>query len=186
MEGFGRYMSDYQTRWRLDNVKNPAEGKQNRKIYPWILPRELWEEGLWPGIRSGHTNSITAYLDETGVQKHDGVHNLKSSWVQCDNLYFPYREDREILANFLHNYVSSLIETVDLVELEWAGKRPLDPTTLLGEPRGQRGSNQTSPDIAFIVNGGKGILLTENKFTEHFFYPCSGRNIIYGLSLIHI
>lgn len=180
MEHFNQYMSDYQTRWRHHYVKNQVEGEQNRKRRPWILPRELWEEGLWSGIRSGHSNAITAYLTVTGVQKHDGVHNLKSSWVQCANLYFPFREDREILSGFLHKHVSSLIETVDSVELEWAEERPLDPTTLLGEPRGQRGRNQTSPDVAFIVNGGKGILLTENKFTEHSFYVCSGRNKIYG------
>lgn len=180
MEHFNRYMSDYQTRWRRGNVKNQVEGEWNGVKRPWILPSELWEEGLWSGIRSGHTNAITAYLDDTCVQKHGGVHNLKSSWVQCANLYFPFREDRGILAGFLHKHVSSLIESVDRVELEWAEERPLDPTTLLGEPQGQRGRNQTSPDIAFIVNGGKGILLTENKFTEHSFYACSGRNKIYG------
>lgn len=180
MEHFNQYMSDYQTRWRHHYVKNQVEGEWNGEKRPWILPRELWEEGLWSGIRSGHTNAITAYLDDTGVQKHRGVHNLKSSWVQCANLYFPFREDRGILARFLHKHVSSLIESVDRVELEWAEKWPLDPTTLLGEPQGQRGMNQTSPDIAFIVNGCKGIVLTENKFTEHSFYGCSGRDKKYG------
>lgn len=176
MEDFNHYMSDYQTRWRHQYLKNQVEGEWNGEKRPWILPRELWEHGLWSGIRSDHTNSITAYLDKAKVHKHVGVHNLKSSWVQCANLYFSFREDREILAGFLRKHVSSLIESVDRVELEWAEERPLDPTTLLGEPQGQRGRNQTSPDIAFIVNGGKGIVLTENKFTEHSFYPCSGRD----------
>ena len=52
-----------------------------------------------------------------------------------------------------------------------------------GEPQGKRGANQTSPDIAFIVTlktGGRGLILTENKFTEHSFYPCSGRKKKYG------
>lgn len=180
MEDFDHYMNDYQTHWRRDHLENQEEGEQHQKKRPWILPRELWEEGLWTGIRSGHDNSLPAYLDCTGVQKHDGVHNLKSSWVQCANLYFSFREGREILASFLHEHVSPLIETIDQVELEWAEKPPLDPTTLLGEPHGQRGKNQTSPDIAFIVNGSKGIVLTENKFTEHSFYPCSGRKRTYG------
>ena len=61
-----------------------------------------------------------------------------------------------MLASFLHEHVSPLIQEVDEIELEWAGDSPLDPTTLLGEPHGQRGKNQTSPDIAFIVNGNKG------------------------------
>jgi hypothetical protein len=172
-------MNDYQTQWRRSNLENQVQGTQNGKRRPWILPRELWEEGLWAGIR-GDKNSLPAYIEDTGVQKHDGVHNLKSSWMQCANLYFPFREDHEILAGFLRKYVSPIIDTVDRIELEWAEKPPLDPTTLLGEPRGQRGKNQTSPDVAFIVNGGKGIVITENKFTEHSFYPCSGRKEIYG------
>lgn len=180
MEDFNQYMSDYQTRWRHRHLENQVEGDWNGEKRPWILPRELWEEGLWSGIRSGRTNSITAYLDDTGVQKHNGVHNLKSSWVQCANLYFSFREDREIITDFLRMHVSSLIESVDCVELEWAEEPPLDPTTLLGEPQGRRGSNQTSPDIAFKVNGGKGILLIENKFVEHSFYACSGRDKKYG------
>lgn len=179
MNDFDRYMNDYQTQWRRNNLENQVLGTQNGKKRPWILPRELWEEGLWAGIRGG-TNSLPAYLDDTGVQKHAGVHNLKSSWVLCANLYFPFREDHETLAGFLRNHVSPIIDTVNRIELEWAEEPPLDPTTLLGEPHGQRGKNQTSPDVAFIVNGGKGIVLTENKFTEHSFYPCSGRKKIYG------
>ena len=179
MPDFDHYMNDYQSHWQYDHLENSWEGEQHQKRRPCILPRELWEEGLWQNIRSGHDNSLPAYLDSTGVQKHDGVHNLKSSWVQCANLYFPFREGREILADFPRKHVSPLIETVDQVELEWAEKSPLDPTTLLGEAHGQRGKNQTSPDIAFIVNGGKGIVLTENKFTEHSFYPCSGRKRTY-------
>ena len=35
-----------------------------------------------------------AFLKKSDVQKHDGVHNLKSSWMQCANLYFPFRNDK--------------------------------------------------------------------------------------------
>jgi len=175
LEDFDQYMNDYQTQWRCDHVENQVDGEQRGKRYPWILPRELWQEGLWQGIR----DNLPVYLEDKKVQKHDGVHNLKSSWMQCANLYFPFRNNKEMLADFLHEHVSSLIQTVDEIELEWAGDPPLDPTTLLGEPHGQRGKNQTSPDIAFIVNGGKGIVLTENKFTEHSFYACSGRKTQY-------
>ena len=48
----------------------------------------------------------------------------------------------------------------------------------MAERRHKRGANQTSPDIAFVVGlkgGGQGLVLTENKFVEHSFYPCSGR-----------
>ena len=39
------------------------------------------------------------------------------------------------------------------------------------------------PDIALIVTlktGGRGLILTENKFTEHSFYRCSGRKKEHG------
>ncbi len=109
---------------------------------------------------------------------HPGVNNLKSSWMQCANLYFPHRRDPRLLADFLAGHVEDRIVHVCRLELEWAEKHPLDPATLLGEPQGSRGANQTSPDIAFFVElkgGGQGLVLTENKFTEHSFYPCSGR-----------
>jgi hypothetical protein len=67
---------------------------------------------------------------------------------------------------------------VERVELEYAEKPPLDAQTLLGEPaEGVRGANQTSPDVAFIalMKTGKGLVLVENKLTEHSFYGCSGR-----------
>ena len=64
-------------------------GEQLGRRRSWILPRDLWEEGLWPGIRTGSDNPLTAYLEKNKVQKHGGVHNLKSSWVLCANMYFP-------------------------------------------------------------------------------------------------
>lgn len=179
MSDFSRYMDNYQTNWRRSSLENQEQGVQNGKQRPWILPRELWEQGLWAGIRDG-AESLPAYLHKNSVQRHDGAHNLKSSWMLCANLYFPFREDRITLASFLRANIHPGIDTVDCVELEWAAEEAmLRPAALLGEPYGQRGSNQTSPDIAFIVNGGKGIILTEVKFTEHSFYPCSGRKRIY-------
>jgi len=180
MVGLDRYMSEYQTAWRGRNLANQESGTQNGKHRPWILPSDLWEEGLWPGIRGSSGHSLPCYLEREEVQKHDGVHNLKSSWVMCANLYFPFRQDLKVVAGFLKHRVSPAIETVDRIEMEWAERAPLDPATLLGEPHGQRGRNQTSPDVALIVNGGKGIVLTESKFVEHSFYPCSGRNKDYG------
>lgn len=61
------------------------------------------------------------------------------------------------------------------MELEYAEDGELNPTALLGETGGTRGKGQTSPDIAFLVNGGTGIVLTESKLTEHSFYRCSAR-----------
>ncbi len=178
MHSFNTDMSGFQTAWREAYLKIKGNGTQNGIEYPWILPKVHWEQGLWPEIRSGKPDSLPAYLECSSVQKHDGVHNLKSSWMLCANLYFPFRRDLPLIGGFLKQHVSSNIKTVDKIELEWAEKPPRAPATLLGEPHGQRGRNQTSPDVAFMFTlekGGKGIVLTENKFVEHSFYPCSGR-----------
>jgi hypothetical protein len=177
---FDDKMTDHQILWRRANIENQEAGHQCGKARSWILPRDLWEESLWDGIGRGSENSLPDYLQKEGVQEHQGVHNLKSSWIQCVNTYFPFRKCHglQLLAGFLKEYVSSSIESVEAVELEYEEAPPFDPPTLLGEPGGdKRGVNQTSPDIAFIVRtlGGKGLILTENKLVEHSFYPCSGR-----------
>lgn len=182
---FNAEMAQHQVTWRRKHLENQAQGEQNGLFRQWILPsepRELWEQGLWRGIRSGSANSLPEYLETPGkkVEKHKGVHNLKSSWMLCANLYFPFRQDLPMLAGFLKQHVSPLVEAVEAVELEYEEEDAnLKPHELLGEPQGgTRGANQTSPDIAFLVrtaDGGKGLILTENKLVEHSFYPCSGR-----------
>jgi hypothetical protein len=173
---FDEYLNNSQVVWRKQHISNKGEGFQNGMQRPWILPRQTWKEGLWPRLR----NDLDEYLANTGVQVHRGSHNLKSSWVLCANLYFPFRQPSGLLllAGFLNERVSRNIKSVESVELEYAENPPLDPRTLLGEPTGgKRGANQTSPDVAFIVRtaSGRGLVLTENKLSEHSFYPCSGR-----------
>lgn len=181
MSDFDAYVQSQQVNWRLKNIACKEHGEQNGRKRAWILPKELWEEGLWPGIRNGSAHSLPDYLEKNDIDKHDGAHNLKSSWVLCANLYFPFQCDLKTLAGFLNAKVFGHVKSVDKIELEYAEEPPLDPTTLLGEPEsGKRGKNQTSPDVAFIVNGYKGLILTENKFTEHSFYECSGRKKEYG------
>ena len=177
-DAFNEQMNDAQTAWRRQHIETREHGTQNGYCRSWILPRCCWEEGLWPGIRSGSEHALSAYIKKKRIQKHPGVHNLKSSWMLCANLYFSHRRDPQILAAFLADRIDSRIVEVQRLELEWVEKCPLDPTTLLGEPKGRRGANQTSPDIAFFVGlegGGQGLILTENKFVEHSFYRCSGR-----------
>lgn len=184
MTDFDRQIEQEQLQWRDSNIACKEHGVQNGVARPWILPKELWEVNLWPGIRGGSDNSLPHYLAENGVDKHDGVHNLKSSWVLCANLYFPFKRDKGMLAGFLKAKVCEYVATVEVVDLEFAEESPLDPVTLLGEPGSEKkGRNQTSPDVAFTVgtvDGGKGLILTENKYTEHSFYECSGRNAKYG------
>ena len=179
---FDLRMNVAQTKWRARHIQIKEHGSQNGLRRAWILPREHWKEGLWPGIRSGSLHSLPAYVGKD-IQMHLGVHNLKSSWVLCANLYFAHRRDPRLLASFLADRIDNRIVEIQELELEWAEDHPLDPTTLLGEPKGKRGANQTSPDIAFVVGlkgGGRGLILTENKFVEHSFYPCSGRKRKYG------
>ncbi|HEY2806592.1 MAG TPA: hypothetical protein VGI92_12115 [Gemmatimonadales bacterium] len=177
MDDFDAHLEDMQSRWRGMHVKDARIGEQNRVSRPWILHHDAWTEGLWKGIRE----SVSEYLEREDVQRHLGSHNLKSSWMLCANLYFPFREDpgRQLVAAFLRSRVSKEIEAVERIELEYAEPAPLDPQTLLGEPEtGKRGANQTSPDVAFLVrlgNGKSGLILTESKLAEHSFYACSGR-----------
>jgi hypothetical protein len=178
MVTFDAWMNDYQVKWRETHVASKEWGKQNGKQYPWILPKALWEEGLWSGIRSGTAYSLPEYLHRNNVQKNAGVHNLKSSWVQCANLYFPFGasvEGRGLLAGFLHGHVADEVQSVDTVELEYEGEGNLHPSKLLGELGGARGTGQTSPDLGILVNGRRGLVLTENKLMEHSFYDCSAR-----------
>jgi hypothetical protein len=181
MMSFDSAMAKHQSAWRVENILGSERGTQNGKQYDWILPKERWEEGLWAGIRGDGDTSLAAYLTKNKIQKHTGVNNLKSSWVLCANLYFPFgvtERARALLSDFLRAHVDSSIKSVDRIELEYAeDEGPLHPAQLLGEEGGSRGTGQTSPDIAFIVNGCAGLILTENKFVEHSFYPCSGRRL---------
>ena len=159
MKSFDQWMTRHQIEWRKANVKSKERGRWQGRQYPWILPESLWEEGLWAGIRTGSGNSLPAYLESTGVQKHGGVHNLKSSWVLCANLYFPFRsaaDGKALFASFLKRRVAMEIDSLEEIELEYAEDGELHPSRLLGEEGGTRGANQTSPDLGLLVNGAKG------------------------------
>ena len=126
-------MAAHQVAWRRANIASRDQGWQNGKQYEWILPQRMWEAGLYPGIRSGAPSSLPAYLEAEGVQRHQGSHNLKSSWILCANLYFPFRgspEGRRLLAGFLRERVHPSIASVDRLELEYAepGDSPLHPS----------------------------------------------------------
>ncbi|MEI7899626.1 MAG: hypothetical protein WCK89_05200 [bacterium] len=174
-------MRNHQVAWRNvpENDVSREHGSQNGLTRPWILLSDKWEQSLWPGIRTGSANPLPDYLKKNSIQPHQGKHNLNSSWVQCANLYFPFgttAEGRELLAGFLRAHVSPDVQTVDELHLEYEEDRDvLKPAELLGEPGGMRGSGQTSPDLAFHINGHTGLILIENKFTEHSFYRCSAR-----------
>ena len=180
MAGFKDQMRAEQIRWRRQSLSDQEPGKQNAGFYDHVLPITAWELNLWPGINSKSTDSLPGYLKAEKIKRHTGSHNLLSSWILCANLYFPFhREDgKQLLTGFLRNTISQQIEAVTRVELEYeSDDKELKPGTLLGETSGGRGANQTSPDVAFVIKTalGPGVILVECKFTEHHFYPCSGR-----------
>ena len=178
MHDFDGEMEALQVRWRQRRVNGEEQGVQNGVSRPWILPAERWEEGLFQELRIGQPLPLQNYLAQHRITRHAGSHNLKSSWISGVNLYFPFGRDdagRQLLAAFLAERVDARVHSVEKVELEYAGEGELSPEVLLGERGGTRGSAQTSPDIAFVVNGGAGLLLVENKLTEHSFYRCSAR-----------
>lgn len=163
-----------QPNWDDESNKNNW-GVQNKVSYPHILKGD-WNELLWKGIKE----ELPLYLGKK-IQPHSGVRNLLSSWITCANLYFPAQFDprfKEMMLAFLQNTISKDIVSITEVSLEFSLGGDFSPEKLLGEFGGSNGIGQTSPDVAFEVKtkNGKGLILTECKYTEHSFYPCSARS----------
>lgn len=173
---FREQQKNIQEKWKHGHISNPKCGIQNGGKYSHIIPKKIWLETVWPGIKG----ELPKYLASHKIQPHTGIHNLLSSWVVSANLYFPIRLHsslKELMVKFLNSKLNVSITCISEVELEFAFEDNLSPSQLLGEVGGSRGSGQTSPDVAFLVSIGNesGLILTECKFTEHSFYPCSAR-----------
>jgi len=185
MSSFRDEMYPVQLAWKQRTLPHVhGRGWWHGRQYDHILPRRHQQDNLWPGIRTGGLFPLDSYLGDprNPIQAHTGRDNLLSSWTLAANLYFPFGrsdEGRRLVADFLAATVDASIAAVKAVELEWEHADPaLRPPALLGETDGSRGTNQTSPDVAFEVTlcgGGTGVVITEVKFTEHHFYPCSFR-----------
>lgn len=174
--------------WRKVNIRNKEvfqskNSKTGESIaHSYIIPKNVWKESLWSGI--SEESKLPKYLIASKIQAHTGTNNLVSSWVNCANLYFPIRENeslKRLMLGFLKQKISDSIIEIEEIELEFAFAEDdeLSTTNLLGELGGSRGSGQTSPDVAFkvITKNGKGLVLTECKYTEHSFYGCSARKV---------
>jgi len=180
LEDFSGWMNKYQSEWRRDHVACSEWGWFNGRQYEWILPLHLWEQGLWPGIRSDGQYPLTEYILENRIHKHDNCNNLKSGWVHCANLYYAFGQTetgQELLSGFLHAAVSEQVQPFShpSLELEYAEPDIHHPSVLLGEICGSRGIGQTSPDLGLLVNAAQGLILVESKFTERNFEPCSAK-----------
>ena len=176
MPSFDKWMRDRQAEWRRSHVASQECGTWKGRPYAHILPKDLWEEGLWPGIGRESENSLPVYLQRTGVFKHKDAHHLNSSWMLCVNLYFPFRATvagRIMFASFLRSHVAEEIGSLEEIELEYEDRdSTLRPSHILGE-KGIRGSGQTSPDLGLKVNEGRGLVLVESKLAERNFDYCS-------------
>ncbi len=184
-KSFSQKQGEKQIVWRKTNISTSEMGSQSKErktgkpvYHQHIVPRNNWKENLWSHIRT----DLPEYLKKKEIQAHAGTHNLLSSWILCANLYFPVRLNQSmcsLMCEFLKLKISKEITEISGVELEFAfpEDNALHPAKLLGEEDGSRGSGQTSPDVAFLVKTkkGKGIILTECKYTEHSFYRCSAR-----------
>ena len=140
---FDEQATQHQIAWRRDNITGSEMGWHDGKQYEWILPRDRWEEGLWPSIRTGTSSALTSYLETNRVQKHRSSGNLKSSWMLRANFYFPFRDTergRELLAGFLREKVHPDIASLESLELEYEAPGELAPQVLLGETGGRRGA----------------------------------------------
>lgn len=174
---FNQEAEQYQAEWRRKNKLAAGDwGWQNGVQREHILPARRWTLGVWAPIR----DDLVRYISASRIQANTGKHNLKSSWTQCANLFFPVRLNEqlvEVFAQFLSFQTSLRIASIEDIEFEYAAPGNLEPKRLLGELGGMRGSGQTSPDVAVLFgceDGSSGIYLIENKYTEHSFYDCSG------------
>ena len=174
-KSFNKRAEEHQLAWRDENIELKEDGSQNKKVRHHILPSEDWLIGLWDDIQ----DQLVNYIVTEQVHANIGKHNLKSSWTQCANTFFPFRQNDDMkarLVSFLNIELKLNVTAIDGVDLEYAGPGKLSPKNLLGEMSGKRGSGQTSPDVAIqfsCENGKCGIYLIENKYTEHHFYACS-------------
>ena len=176
-ETFDQQVESYQISWRRKN--RLLEGKWSfyrGKPREHILLEDSWMQAIWEPIR----DALSQYIAVNNIQPSSQKNNLKSSWVQCINLFFPLRcnpDMKRLFMSFLTRRLGIKVISIEALEFEYAAPGNLEPKRLLGEHGGSRGSGQTSPDVAVIFgceDGKSGIYLVENKYTEHHFYKCSG------------
>jgi hypothetical protein len=169
---FNKLAIEQQYAWRMRLSDVPAGDG--------TLPRDQWEENLWPGIRSGSDNSLPAYLKGKEAERfaRDELCDLKSSWILCANLYFPFRAHFEWIKLFLQQHVDAEIAVVESVEMCYSEPKVCDPSKVLGEPtRGSGLQGPTMPDLGVRIRldgGQRGLILMDCTYAEQSFKDCSG------------
>lgn len=176
---FDKHVEHHQISWRRKNrLLEGKWGVYRGKPREHILPEDHWMQSIWQPV----CTALHQYISVHEIQPSSQKSNLKSSWIQCINLFFPIRcnpDMRRLFMSFLTRRLGIKVTSIEALEFEYAAPGNLEPKRLLGEQGGSRGSGQTSPDVAVIFgceDEKSGIYLIENKYTEHHFYPCSGAN----------
>ena len=125
-----------QIAWRRDNISKREHGDYNGRKYEHIVPRPIWEETLWHGIKY----ELPTYLNCKNIQSHTGTNNLLSSWIVCANLYYIVRINpgfRKLMLGFLQKHISAKITGIkdweQYIEIDPKFYRPNDVNYLLGD-----------------------------------------------------
>ena len=177
MNSFDQWMKDRQAEWRRTHVASQEHGKWRSRPYAHILPKDLWEEGLWPGKAVSRKTRCQYTFRELASESTNMPTTSIARGCYAPTCTFPSggsADGKALFASFLKRRVAVEIDSLEEIELEYEDRDSrLRPSHVLGEEGGTRGAHQTSPDLGLLVNGGQGLVLVENKLTEDSFYKCS-------------
>lgn len=174
MADFQKQMKDWVCQYKTDILKVSEQGTWRGRRYPHLLPQHSWVLNLWEGI----CFKAVKHFAQSRINWHDQKHNLLSSQILCVNLFFPLKEQPNMLRSWLSSHCTN-VQSVTGIDFEYVGPNdPRDPSgyrNYLNEP-GSRGQNRTSADVVITWHDNKGsqnLLLLEFKFTEMNFGECS-------------
>ena len=155
-----------------------APGVYRKALRPFVLPRDLARENLFPGIRE----AAPRFFAQHKIKWHDGQagnpsNHLCDSQVCCVNFLFPYAKEPNALADLLDPVIPNLrkmlpVEDDQYVTFEWIGEKDyLGEKDAARNKRRSRGANCTSADAAVLIElrgGGRQMVLIEWKYTESY------------------
>jgi hypothetical protein len=171
-----------QTSWKLITKTIPRAAKKpglyRNRMYPFCLPLEYAHYNLFQGIREDALNTFDRYNIIWHSSALPGLpsNHLCSSQVFAVNLFFPFMDKPEILADILRPYFPDIhrmlpVEDKRFIAFEWIGKTNyLHEEPKIGEYR-KRGAGNTSIDAMMMYETDtheKVMLLIEMKYSESY------------------
>jgi hypothetical protein len=171
-----------QTSWKLTTRTIPRTAKKpglyRNRMYPFCLPLEYAPYNLFQGIRE----DAIATFQKHGIIWHSSAlpgfpsNHLCSSQVFAVNMFFPFIDNPEALADALRPYFPDIhhmlpVEDKRYIAFEWIGKTNyLHEEPKIGEYR-KRGAGNTSIDVMTAYETAsheKVMLLLEMKYSESY------------------